>query len=177
MENEQVIKRLAMQAERASDFNGLREGKYPVVFPKPKCLKKMIDPNFNRYESDPKGTLINEDGSVNIDVIRYELQWDRFDMSGYDANMGCDRWNNDLLERFRKYGIFNRVAFYYITAYKGNMIFHFLPWRSAQAAGNWDWSTEEHISKEFCGKGTVEILIDIFSTLYKYWEGNYRRLG
>jgi hypothetical protein len=167
----QIIERLKMQEVNAAEYNG----KYPVVFPMPECLKKTYEPGFNDYESDPKGTLINEDGTANIDVIRYELQWDAFDMTGYAANMECDRQNNELLERFRKYGIFNRLAFYYIAAYKGTMFFYYLPWK--QQSFDCDRSMEQCMVIRFDGDGTEEILNSIFTAVYSCWEGNYRRLG
>ena len=154
------IKRFKFQAKEAKEY----EGKYPVVFPEPECVTKMLkNPEDHR---DPKGTLINEDGTANIDVIRYELQWDAFDMSGYGENMLCDRYNNDILERFRKYGIFNRLSLYYLRAFKGSMTFYFMPWREDQLLTLGD----------YCGYGTEEILANIFENIYKHWEGNYRRL-
>lgn len=161
MDTNEIQKRLEFQAEKAKGYNG----KHPVVFPQPECVKEMISsPN---YEQNPKGILINEDGTSNLDVIRYELQWDGFDMTGYGANMNCDRMNNEILERFRKYGIFNRLAFYYMQAYKGSMTFYFMPWKTRQLI----------VLDNYIGYGTEEILADVFENIYKHWDGNYRRLG
>lgn len=159
MKQNNVLERLKFQASKSKEWGG----EYPVVFPEPKCVTEMIkSPN---YEQDPKGILINEDGTANIDVIRYELQWDGFDMSGYEAN--SDRLNNDLLERFRRYGIFNRLRLYYIQAYKGVMTFYFMPWRDRKLI----------CLDKYCGWGTEEILSDIFENIYRHWEGNHRCLN
>ena len=152
---------------------------YPLVFPKPKCIKSAT--KKSEYVIDPyKSGLLKKDENgeiiVNIDIIRYELQWDAFDMSGYNhgdphylaekenVNMSCDIHNNKILNRFNKYGIFNGCAFYYLTAYKGNMEFFYLPWELHE------WGTSQsYLSIDFgSGYGTEEILIKIFKELGKW---------
>lgn len=78
----------------------------------------------------------------------------RFDMSGYGENGSCHIYNTSILNLFSDCGIYDRMKFLYLDAYKGSMTLHYAMWEE----------DEFHCDKEeYSGLGTVDIIIEILN--------------
>ena len=76
----------------------------------------------------------------------------RFDMSGYGENGSCHINNTEILNLFSDLGIYNRVKFLNLDAYKGMMTLYYAGWNDDE------FRCDE---KDLSGYGTVEIIKEI----------------
>ena len=81
----------------------------------------------------------------------------RFDMSGYGENGSCHIYNTKILNLFADCGIYDRMKFLYLDAYKGGMTLHY---------ATWDEDEFRCDKEEYAGLGTVEIIIEILNLTF-----------
>jgi hypothetical protein len=78
----------------------------------------------------------------------------RFDMSGYGDCGSCQIHNTSIINLFSDCGIYDKIKFFYLDSYKGDMDLIYQ-----------GWDNDEVLRVNFSGFGTVEIIKEILKIL------------
>lgn len=97
----------------------------------------------------------------------------RFDMSGYsiDGTLECDFNNQQIIRRFGMFGIFKKLAFINIIAYKGSIGYVYCPWDEFALGTGMSYFHQFH----FCGEGTIDIIYHMIKSVHWELEGRSTR--